>query len=44
MFQVVGRGIAVENASDEIKKYADETIGTVWEDSVFSYIDNNFNK
>lgn len=44
MFQVVGRRIAVENASDEIKKYADETIGTVWEDSVFSYIDNNFNK
>ncbi|MDD5827287.1 MAG: HAD family hydrolase [Bacilli bacterium] len=44
MFQVVGRGIAVENASDEIKKYADETIGTVWEDSVFSYIDNKFNQ
>ena len=44
MFQVVGRGIAVENASEKIKESADEIIGTVWEDSVFKYIDNILNK
>lgn len=44
MFQVVGSGIAVENASELIKTNADVVIGTVWEDSVFRYVDDNFNK
>ena len=44
MFQVVGKGIAVENASEKIKENADEIIGTVWEGSVFKYIDNILKK
>ncbi len=44
MFQVVGKGIAVENASEKIKENADEKIGTVWEGSVFKYIDNILKK
>ena len=44
MFRVVGKGIAVENASEKIKENADEIIGTVWEGSVFKYIDNILKK
>ncbi len=38
MFQVVGTKIAVGNAKETVKSRADVVIGSVWEDSVFKYI------
>ena len=38
MFEVAGKAIAVENADDRAKVYADEVIGTNDSDSVVKYI------
>ncbi len=38
MFKMAGRAIAVGNATDEIKSYADEVIGLNEDDSVVKYI------
>ena len=38
MFQCAGRGVAVENAIDELKRIAHEVIGPHHEDSVVQYL------
>jgi hydroxymethylpyrimidine pyrophosphatase-like HAD family hydrolase len=38
MFQLAGRAIAVDNATDEIKRYASQIIGNNHEDSVVKFI------
>jgi len=43
MFQSAKRAIAVQNASDEIKSYATEIIGSNEEDSVIKYIEKDMN-
>ena len=44
MFKVVSRGIAVDNACLELKKYADEITDSCYNDGVFKYIENNILK
>lgn len=43
MFKKASKAIAVNNAKDELKKYADEVIGLNIENSVVKYIKDNFN-
>ena len=38
MFKMATKAVAVENATDEIKNYADEIIGPNESDSVIKYI------
>ena len=38
MFQLAGRAVAVANAEDEVKRYADEIIGSNDDDAVVNYI------
>lgn len=42
MFKMAAKAVAVENATDEIKQYATEIIGTNEEDSVVKYIADRF--
>lgn len=44
MFHVVGKRVAVKNASCGIKENADIVIDSVWEDGVFRYIEDVFLK
>lgn len=44
MFKVAGKKIAVDNACDELKKYADEIVGSCYNNGVFNYINNNILK
>lgn len=44
MFKVIGRRVCVENASDNLKQYADNITLSYHEDGVFKYIEDNILK
>ena len=44
MFKVIGKSICVDNASDNLKKFADEITLSYNENGVFKYIEENILK
>ena len=44
MFKIAGTGVAVANATEELKQYATSVIGTNEEDSVVRYLMRKFKK